>query len=145
MTFHPDQLGDLSGKVYIVTGGNAGMSVLSSLPFPLLPSPSLPLPILSFPLKSILTPFLQRIPQLSPPRRPQRKSLPLRPLFYQRPHRHQLHKSLPPFRRSPPPSNRPPQPLQRPHRRPNDPIFRNQASWVIEQRRHNGRSPGPVP
>lgn len=25
MTFHPDQLPDLSGKVYIVTGGNAGM------------------------------------------------------------------------------------------------------------------------
>lgn len=27
MTFHPDQLPDLAGKVYIVTGGNAGMSV----------------------------------------------------------------------------------------------------------------------
>jgi hypothetical protein len=31
MTPHPDSLGDLSGRVYIVTGGNAGMFVL---PFP---------------------------------------------------------------------------------------------------------------
>lgn len=25
MTFHPDSLPDLTGKVYIVTGGNSGM------------------------------------------------------------------------------------------------------------------------
>jgi len=29
MTFHPDSLPDLTGKVYIVTGGNSGMSVSS--------------------------------------------------------------------------------------------------------------------
>jgi hypothetical protein len=27
MAFHPDSLPDLTGKVYIVTGGNAGMLV----------------------------------------------------------------------------------------------------------------------
>jgi hypothetical protein len=30
MTFHPDSLPDLSGKVYVVTGGNAGMSGFQS-------------------------------------------------------------------------------------------------------------------
>jgi hypothetical protein len=28
MTFHPDSLPDLTGKVYIVTGGNSGMYVV---------------------------------------------------------------------------------------------------------------------
>lgn len=28
MTFHPDTLPDLTGKVYIVTGGTSGMYVL---------------------------------------------------------------------------------------------------------------------
>lgn len=27
MTFHPDNLPDLTGRVYIVTGGNSGMYV----------------------------------------------------------------------------------------------------------------------
>jgi NAD(P)-dependent dehydrogenase (short-subunit alcohol dehydrogenase family) len=31
MTFHPDSLPDLTGKVYIVTGGNSGMSVSSQI------------------------------------------------------------------------------------------------------------------
>jgi NAD(P)-dependent dehydrogenase (short-subunit alcohol dehydrogenase family) len=38
MTFHPDSLPDLTGKVYIITGGNAGMYV----PFPLNIPQSLP-------------------------------------------------------------------------------------------------------
>lgn len=29
MTFHPDNLPNLKGKVYIVTGGNSGMQVFS--------------------------------------------------------------------------------------------------------------------
>jgi hypothetical protein len=30
MAFHPDSLPNLTGKVFIVTGGNAGMSVQST-------------------------------------------------------------------------------------------------------------------
>lgn len=124
MTFHPDTLKDLTGKVYIVTGANSGMLV----------SPT------SNSTTSKLT-ISQWLLYRGTSCRTWCACLSLRQISNQRGRSNRQNKSPLSTRKTHPPPNRPHVPLQCRRRSKALPLKRDSPPRISQQRRYNGNPP----